>query len=153
MLSWWQIDQGFMKWFISFISGFDLSHDSIILYEDSFKINSINKSFLNIKWQIKIPEMALFLNNKWRYYCKGVAFIFFVINYPWECALLVFLVFKGVHLKRAISSEEQWTRELLKHEKFHFHLLNRIYILLTNYIINVTQIKLFRCKYLIHTRT
>ena len=49
----------------------------------------------------------------------GCCPIFFGIHYPWECALLVFSSFlKGVHPKRAISSE-QWTHELLKHEKFH----------------------------------
>ena len=121
-----------MKWFISFISGFDLSHDSINLIEASVEIN---QSYLNIKWQLKVPEMAFSLNNKWRYYCKGVVFIFFAINYPWQCALLVFRVFKGVHLKRAISSEEQWTRELLKHEKFHSGKLSTIeWVVMSNHL-------------------
>ena len=38
---------------------------------------------------------------------------------------LYFKFFKGVHLKRAISSE-QWTHELLKHEKFHSGKLSSI---------------------------
>ena len=78
---------------------------------------------------------GIFLNNKWRYYWEGVVFIFFAINYPWECALLVFRVFKGVHLKRAISSEEQWTRELLKHEKFHSGKLSTIeWVVMSNHL-------------------
>ena len=43
--------------------------------------------------------------------------------------------FKGVHLKRAISSEEQWTRELLKHEKFHSGKLSTIeWVVMSNHL-------------------
>ena len=57
-------------------------------------------------------------------------------------------VFKGVHLKRAISSEEQWTRELLKHEKFHSGKLSTIeWVVMSNHMYMVFAVP-FKKKFL-----
>ena len=82
----------------------------------------------------------------------------FVANFNILCDLWSFIIpeyvlylyfkfFKGVHLKRAISSE-QWTHELLKHEKFHSGKLSTIeWVVMSNHMYMVFAVP-FKKKFL-----
>ena len=86
---------------------------------------------------MKLQICCEFLRYEKDVICVFVRFTLqFVSNFNILCDLWSFIIpeyvlylyfkfFKGVHLKRAISSE-QWTHELLKHEKFHSGKLSSI---------------------------